>query len=343
MTPDSSVQPPPPNPQLSGDAAQPSVFLELLREFRGQRESFETAQRLAAAERKSERRWKMVFQAMVFGFPVLLGVGYFLFFLSTAGFRWGPFGSVVGVVRIEGAIGANERASAEAILPLLEKAFANPSVKAVVLSIDSPGGAPVESERIYTAIGTLKKKHPKPVVAVINNIGASAAFMIALHADKIIAGKYSLVGSIGAIIAPWQFDRAIAKVDISQRVYASGKLKAFLNPFTPVSPEVDAKAQHLVDQLGAAFLQEVKDKRGTRLKQGVDVATGEVWPGPEAESLGLIDEVGTLDEYVNATWGGVATYDYGPKPQSLQLFGRTLQDVLVGSVQRLTIAAPAVR
>jgi protease IV len=193
---------------------------------------------------KAERRWKMVFQAMVFGFPVLLGVGYFLFFLSTTGFRWGPFGSVVGVVRIEGAISANERASAEAILPLLEKAFSNSSVKAVVLSIDSPGGAPVESERIYTALGTLKKKHPKPVVAVINNIGASAAFMIALHADKIIAGKYSLVGSIGAIIAPWQFDRAIAKVDISQRVYASGKLKAFLNPFTPVSPEVDAKAQH---------------------------------------------------------------------------------------------------
>lgn len=345
MTPDSSVRPTPApqTPQLSGDGAQPSVFLELLREFRGQRESFETAQRLAAGERKSERRWKMIFQAMVFGFPVLLGVGYFLFFLSTTGFRWGPFGSVVGVVRIEGAIGANERASAETILPLLEKAFTNPSVKAVVLSIDSPGGAPVESERIYTAIGSLKKKHPKPVVAVVNNIGASAAYMIALHADRIIAGKYSLVGSIGAIMAPWQFDRAIAKVDISQRVYASGKLKAFLNPFTPVSPEVDAKAQHLVDQLGTAFLQEVKDKRGTRLKQGVDVATGEVWPGPEAKTLGLIDEVGTLDEYVSATWGGVSTYDYGPTPPNMQLFGRAVQDVLVGTIQRLAITAPAVR
>ena len=84
----------------------------------------------------------------MFGFPVLLGVGYFLFFLSTTGFRWGPLGSAVGVVRIEGAIGANERASAQAILPLLEKAFANPSVKAVVLSIDCP-----DLINSYTPIG----------------------------------------------------------------------------------------------------------------------------------------------------------------------------------------------
>jgi len=320
----------------------PNVLLELVREMRGQRESFDHGQRLAAAERESERRWRMLFQALVFGMPVLLGILYFLFFLSSTGFRWGPFGDVVGIVRIEGAIGSNEHASAEAIVPLLEKAFANVNVKAVILSIDSPGGAPVESERIYTAIGSLKKKHPKPVVAVINNIGASAAFMIALHADKIVAGKYSLVGSIGAIMAPWQFDRAIAKVDVSQRVYASGKLKAFLNPFTPVTPEVDSKAQRLVDQLGLAFLDEVKAKRGARLKQGVDVATGEVWPGPEAKELGLVDAVGTIDEYVAANYG-VRAYDFGPTNQSMPLLGRTLQDVLVGAAQRLSHVVPEVR
>lgn len=325
-----------------GDPSQAGVLLELVREMRGQRESFDEAQKLAAAERKSERRWRMLFQALVFGFPVVLGVVYLLFFLSSTGFRWGPFGDVVGVVRIEGPIASNERASAESIVPLLEKAFANPNVKAVVLSIDSPGGAPVESERIYTAIGSLKRKHPKPVVAVINNIGASAAFLIALHADKIVAGKYSLVGSIGAIMAPWQLDRAIAKFDVTQRVYASGRLKSFLNPFTPVSPEVDMKAQKLVDQLGTFFLEEVKARRGTRLKQGIDVATGEVWPGPEAKDLGLVDSVGTLDEYVSATWG-MRTYDFGPSAQGLQLLGHTLQDALVGSVQRLATSVPSVR
>lgn len=340
---DSQKHPTTSHPPLATDTAPPNVLLEMLHELRDQREAFGEAQRLAADERKAERRWKIAFQIMVFGVPVLFGIFYLLFFLSTTGFKLGPFGNVVGVVRIEGAIGANERASAEAIVPLLEKAFTNDNVKAVVLSIDSPGGAPVESERIYTAMRTLKQKHPKPVVAVINNIGASAAYMIAVHADKIIVGKYSLVGSIGAIMAPWQFDRAIAKVDVSQKVYASGKLKAFLNPFTAVTPEVDAKAQQLVDQLGGAFLQEVREKRGARLKQDVNVATGEVWPGPEAKALGLADEVGTIDEYVTTSWNGLKPYDFGPTPQSLHIFGRTLQDVLVGAVQRLAVQAPTVR
>jgi len=111
------------------DRSDPSVLLELLREMRGQRESFDTAQKLAAAERKSERRWRMLFQALVFGAPLILGAIYFLFFLSSTGFRWGPFGDVVGIVRIEGPIAANERASADAVVPVLAKAFASPNVK----------------------------------------------------------------------------------------------------------------------------------------------------------------------------------------------------------------------
>ena len=107
MTIEAISSPPPLPPPTSGDPIQAGVLLELMREMRGQRESFDEAQQLAAAERKSERRWRMLFQALVFGFPIVLGALYFLFFLSSAGFRWGPFGDVVGVVRIEGPIAAN--------------------------------------------------------------------------------------------------------------------------------------------------------------------------------------------------------------------------------------------
>ena len=182
-----------PHSPQADERASPLVILEVLREMREQRKSYEKSAELAAQERKSERRWRTLFQALFFGAPVLLGILYFLFFLNTTGFRWGPFGNVIGVVRIEGPIDARERASADNIIPLLEKAFGNPSVKGVVLQIDSPGGAPVEAERISTAIVSLKKKHGKEVVAVINNIGASAAYMIAVHADKIVAAKYSSV------------------------------------------------------------------------------------------------------------------------------------------------------
>ncbi len=329
-------------PRSADQAGYPGVVLEVLREMREQRNAFERSADLAAKERKSERRWRTIFQAMFFGAPVVLGILYFLFFLNTAGFRWGPFGNVVGVVRIEGAIGSSERASAENIIPVLEKAFSNPNVKGVVLHIDSPGGAPVEAERISTAINTLKAKHKKEVVAVINNIGASAAYMIALNADKIIAAKYSFVGSIGAIMAPWQLDKAIAKVDVAQRVYASGKLKAFLNPFTPVSPEVDRKAQQLVDQMGGFFLAEVKAKRAAQLKSGVDVGTGEVWPGPEAKELGLIDGVATVDDYVSTHWG-MKTYDYGPNPEGSPFLARSLQDALAGVIKRMTMSTPTIQ
>ncbi len=96
----------PPDSQagVTSQHGQTGLLLELMREMRGQRESFQEAQRLAAGERKSEHRWRMLFQSLVFGLPVVLGIVYYLFFLSSTGFRWGPFGDVVGVVRIEGPI-----------------------------------------------------------------------------------------------------------------------------------------------------------------------------------------------------------------------------------------------
>lgn len=311
--------------------SQDLLTLEMLKELRAQRDAFERSQALAATERRSEQRWKRLFQALFFGTPLIIGIVYFLFFLSTAGFKWGPMGSVVGVVRIDGQIASSEHASADRIVPVLHKAFADPNVKAVVLSIDSPGGAPVEAERIYTAIDELKRKHRKPVVAVINNVGASAAYMIALHADKIVAGKYSLVGSIGAIMAPWRLDRALAKFDVTQRVFASGKLKSFLNPFTPVSPEVEAKAQALVDQMGQTFASDVATLRASHLKQGVDIATGEVWGGQDAKTIGLIDEIGTIDDVVAGT--GFHAYDFGPGNEGMGLFSAQLQGAVNGAVR----------
>ena len=291
------------------------TLLAIVHEMGEQRRALQMEHALAAAERKAERRWRMIFQALFFGAPFLFGLLYFLFFLNSTGFRWGPLTDVIGIVRIEGEIGANKVASADNIVAALEKALSNAQVKGVVLAIDSPGGAPADAERIADAVKSLRQKHDKPVYAVIGNLGASAAYMIALRADKIVAGKYSLVGSIGAVMAPWQLDRAIARLDVSQRVYASGKLKSFLNPFTAVSPEADAKAKHLVDQLGATFVTELKNARGRTLKVGIDYGTGEIWSGVEARDVGLVDSIGTLEDVVSLEWG-LKAYDFGPRRQS---------------------------
>lgn len=320
------------------------ALLAIVKEMGAQREALQLEHERAAKERRSERRWRMVFQGVLFGGPVLIGILYFLLFLSSTGFRFGPFSDVVGIVRIDGEIGTQKPASADRIIPSLERAFSSARVKAVVISIDSPGGAPVEAERIYSAITTLKRKYDKPVYSVINNLGASAAYMIAMHTDKVVAGKMSLVGSVGAVMAPWQFDKAIAKLDISQRVYASGKLKAFLNPFTPVSPEVDAKARRLVEQMGGAFVRDLRASRGSALKAGIDFGTGEVWGGEEAKELGLVDAIGTLEDVVATSWG-IKTYDFGPYEPLVGLVSASVSSAMSAALEQYVTNAgtPALR
>src|SRR5437879_4161534 len=150
------------------------LFEELLTELRTERSRMREQHHELVKERKTERRWKTFFQLALIGIPLLGTIAYVIFFTSAMGFQWGPFGSVVGVVRIDGEISSQSVASAKHVIPILEKAFANPSVKAVVLSIDSPGGAPAECELIYTAARRLKRKHQTPAVAVLNTLVSGA-------------------------------------------------------------------------------------------------------------------------------------------------------------------------
>lgn len=316
-------------PHPSSSAGRPineATLARLVEEIAAQRQLQE--QQLAATIRREnlDRRWRIAGRAAMIAIPSVLAL---LAYATSAGFRIGPLSEVVGIVHIEGEISATSPASADRIIPVLQDAFENRNVTQIVLAIDSPGGAPVEAERISQAISVLRVKHPKPVVAAISNIGASAAYMVALHADRIVAGKYSLVGSIGAVIAPWQVNRAMDKLGVSQRVYASGGLKSFLNPFIPVSPEAERKAQELVDHAGGIFLAELVQARGSKLKQGVDYSTGEVWSGIEAQELGLVDAIGTVDDL--ATAKGARMHNFGPHPSNGSLWGRAFSQALFQS------------
>ena len=288
-----------------------NLVLLLVAEMREQRIGFRDEGLALERDRKFARRLNVALRSVLVLMPLLFGL-YFL--LQVSGFRLGPFSSVIGIVHIDGEISSRSKASADKIVPLIERAFESNRVIQVVLAIDSPGGAPVEAERIGNAVATFKKKYPKPVVAVISNVGASAAYMIALRTDKIIAGKYSLVGSIGAIIAPWQLSRALDRIDISQEVFASGHLKAFLNPFTPPSKDAQIKAQDLVDHVGHTFLLELEHRRGQVLQRGVNYGSGEIWSGLEAKELGLVDDIGTVDDFV-AAQENVEAFNFGPHPE----------------------------
>lgn len=243
-------------------------------------------------ERRSELRFRRVKRIFFIGFLVYIVAAAIWGSIQKNGFT-PSFGSKqVAIISVNGKIGADPT-SARQIIPVLRRAFSNDKVEAVVLRIDSPGGSPGDSEQIYAEINALKEKYPKPVETVIENVGASAAYLIAIHTDRITAGRYSLVGSIGAIMTSMDASKVLKRFEVAQNVYKSGPLKDMNSPFREPSEADRIKSQSLVDRLAGDFAQEVRDLRGDKLA-AADITSGEVWAGEDAHTMGLVDEVGTL-------------------------------------------------
>lgn len=163
--------------------------------------------------------------------------------------------------------------------------------------------------------------------------------MISMHADEVYAGRYSLVGAIGALLASWNVRKALARFDVYQHVYASRELKAMLSPFTESTPEASEKAQSLVSATGRLFQDELVATRGAKLEGGMDYGSGEVWRGGEAQRLGLVDHLGTLETRLDEELGELKVQEFGPQEQALLLFVGALstafREALVGVVREV--------
>lgn len=285
-------------------------------------------------ERRSEQRWKWFKRITFSSIGAILFAIYLAFYVTSLGYKVMPKDDIVGVVTINGPIGAGEIASSEKIIPALKKAFEAKNVKAIVLSIDSGGGQPNESEKIYRYIEHKRKETGKPVIAVANNLAASAAYLIGIHADQFYAGKYSLVGSIGAVMHGWDFHRALEKVDVAERTFASGKHKNLMSPYSAMTPAGEDKLSQLVNSMGTGFASEVQKQRQGKLKPGIDYFTGEVWGGEEALAIGIVDGISTVDDIAQQRFK-LKTYDFGPSADRGFSFLGSFTDALVGSVVRL--------
>jgi protease IV len=253
-----------------------------------------TLEKLAFAslnEQKSTRRWKT--------FVRLAWLAFFIALVWLALHRGTPTSDATvphtAVVEIKGEIADGADASAEFVNAALKAAFEDEGAKAVVLLINSPGGSPVQAGMMNDEILRLKAKHKKPVYAVVGETCASAAYYIAVSADKIYVDKASIVGSIGVLMDGFGFTGLMDKLGVERRLLTAGENKGFLDPFSPQSDKQRAFAQTMLNQIHQQFITVVKNGRGQRLKETPDMFSGLFWSGQQAVELGLADQLGNLD------------------------------------------------
>jgi protease-4 len=186
--------------------------------------------------------------------------------------------------------------SDRSLMELVEELGERDDVAAVLVSINSPGGTSVGGERLYKALRELDAK--KPVVAQIDTLGASAAYMAALASDHIVAYQTSLTGSVGVLIQYGQINEFLAELGIEVDKVDSGPLKAEPSPFQPVEPEAVAALQSVVDDTFDWFLNLVRERRELAEGDLDTIATGRIFTGEQALQQGLVDEIGGEEEAI---------------------------------------------
>jgi protease-4 len=191
----------------------------------------------------------------------------------------------IGVVDISGEI-----LSADGIVDQLRKYDQDSSIKAIILHIDSPGGAAAPSQEIYHEVLEIRNEHKKPIVASIESMGASGAYYIASAAQKIYANQASVVGSIGVIMEWTSYGNLMQWAKLTPEVIHAGALKDAGDPTREMTPQERAYFQGLVDNMYGQFVHDVAIGRNLPPGQIQTLATGQVWTGEEALPLHLIDK-----------------------------------------------------
>lgn len=253
------------------------------------------------AKANNSRKWLAWITAIVSAISALAALGFFMLVLLVllAGSAT-PIGNVAvipieGPIMVDGQPGWGESlTSSTKVLKLLDQIDEDPTIKAVVLEINSPGGSAVASAEIGDRI----KQLDIPVYSVIRSTGASGAYWIASSSDKIYAHKYAVTGSIGVIGSYLEFADFLRDYNITYRRMVSGKYKDAGSPFKKQTNAEREIFQTLLDDIHEGFIEEVANNRNLTKEEVTKLATGQVYLGFKAKDLGLVDELGGMPEVV---------------------------------------------
>jgi protease-4 len=216
----------------------------------------------------------------------------------------GDGASKIAVVPVEGTIasaddslgGTQPTVTPEGLADALRQAGGDPTVAAVVLEVNSPGGGVTASDEMHQSILDFKENTGKHVVVSMGDTAASGGYYISTAADRIVANETTLTGSLGVIFQLTNFAEAADKYGIKQEVIKSGKYKDIGNSFRELKPEEREIFQSIVDESYAQFVDVISAGRNIPEERVREIADGRVYSGLQAEELGLVDSFGGLDE-----------------------------------------------
>ncbi len=271
----------------------------------------------ANKEQRRTRRWGIFFKSLTFLYLFVILIMFSSSIFMDNGVRMSN--SHTAVVEVDGVIAKGEVAGADFIVSGLRRAFEDEGTKGVILSINSPGGSPVQAGYVYDEIKRLRGLHSDiKVYAAIADVGASGAYYIAAAADEVYADKASLVGSIGVISSTFGFVDAMEKLGVERRLYTAGENKGFLDPFSPSNEKEVEFWQSVLEVTHQQFIAKVREGRGDRLKETDKIFSGLIWSGEQALELGLIDGLGSAGYIARELIGEENIVNFTPRRSPLE-------------------------
>ncbi len=237
----------------------------------------------------------------------------------------------VAVVYAQGEIyygeGGKDYIGQGIIVNALQKAVKNDKIKAIVLRVNSPGGSSLVSDIIWREVELAKKV--KPVVVSFGNIAASGGYYIGVGGDKIFAEPTTVTGSIGVFATIPNINQLADKIGVNAEQLGTNKNSVDYSVFEPMSDSFQQVIQEGVDEAYQIFLQRVANGRHMTLAQVDSLAQGRVWSGVDAQANGLVDELGSLDDAIDAAaeLAGLTSFGIRKYPKYKSEFERFMEDL----------------
>ena len=251
------------------------------------------------AERKRDYRNKLILRSLFIS--VILFIVFFAPMAKDINFN-NPH---VAMIEINGLISPETQSSAEKIIPLLHRASQNTNASAIIIKINSGGGSATQSKIIFDEIIKIKNTSSKKIISVIEDVGASGGYYIAMAADHIIASETSIVGSIGVRLDSYDIRRLFNNLGIKARTIYSGENKLILDPFHELTSKQYEHVKSLTDEIHTQFINDLKSSRKDKINPNDTlIYSGLFYTGSQAKALGLVDDISSIyklnnEEYEN--------------------------------------------